>query len=101
MDPNSQREQSLFEAALDYTDLAERRAFLDGACGTDKALRERIEKLLDLSKSADAFFTGCSPALEEAAASANPVEIPSAARSVLEPDPHESSLIGPYKLLEK
>jgi hypothetical protein len=101
MNSNSQREQSLFEAALDYADLAERRAFLDGACGTDKALRERIEQLLGLSKSADAFFTGCAPALEEAAASANPVEIPSAARSALEPEPRESSRFGPYKLLEK
>jgi len=101
MDLNSQREQSLFEAALDFADAAARRAFLDQACGTDKALRERIEQLLGLSKSADAFFTGCAPALEEAAADANPVQIPSAARSVLEPEPLESGRIGPYKLLEK
>ena len=101
MDSNSKREQSLFEAALDYADLAERRAFVDQACGTDKALRERIEQLLALSKSADAFFKACAPALEEAAASANPVEIPSAAQSVLESECPENSRIGPYKLLEK
>ena len=101
MDPGSQREQSLFEAALDFADPAQRRAFLDRECGEDHALRERIEKLLALSQSADDFFTKCGPALEEAAANADPAQIPSAAQSALVPEPGQSSHIGPYKLLQK
>ena len=101
MDPGSQREQSLFEAALDFADPAQRRAFLDQACGEDKALRQRIEQLLALSNSADAFFTECAPALEQAAADVDPAQIPAAAQSALEPEPQQSSSIGPYKLLQK
>jgi hypothetical protein len=39
-------EESLFAAALDKATAAERRAFLDGACGGDAALRQRLEQLL-------------------------------------------------------
>src|SRR5262245_16097831 len=39
-------EESLFAAALDKHDPAERRAFLDEACGADPAQRQRIEQLL-------------------------------------------------------
>jgi serine/threonine protein kinase len=101
MDLGSQREQSLFEAALDFADPAQRHAFLDQACGEDKVLRQRIEQLLALSNSADAFFTECAPALEQAAADVDPAQIPAAAQSALEPGPQQSSRIGPYKLLQK
>jgi eukaryotic-like serine/threonine-protein kinase len=101
MDSNSQREQSLFEAALDLPDEAARRAFLDQACKGDAALRERIERLISLSKNADIFFTGCDPALKAAAADADAGQIPSASQSVLNMEARLSSRIGPYKLLEK
>ncbi len=39
-------EESLFAAALEKSSVAERRAFLDTACGNDLRLRERIERLL-------------------------------------------------------
>ena len=39
-------EESLFAAALEKPTPAERRAFLDEACGGDAALRERVERLL-------------------------------------------------------
>jgi tetratricopeptide (TPR) repeat protein/serine/threonine protein kinase len=39
-------EESLFAAALEKADAAERRAFLDAACDGDIALRERLEQLL-------------------------------------------------------
>src|SRR5262245_60387177 len=39
-------EESLFAAALEKPTAAERRAFLDEACGDDTALRERLERLL-------------------------------------------------------
>lgn len=39
-------EESLFAAALNRSDAAERRAFLDKACAGDAALRRRLEQLL-------------------------------------------------------
>src|SRR5262245_39859566 len=39
-------EESLFAAALGGATAAERRAFLDGACAGDSALRQRVERLL-------------------------------------------------------
>src|SRR5262245_3074670 len=39
-------EESLFAAALERSDPAERRAFLDGACAGDPGLRRRVERLL-------------------------------------------------------
>src|SRR5262245_47727051 len=40
------KEESLFAAALEKSSTAERRAFLEQACGGDVALRERVERLL-------------------------------------------------------
>ncbi|MGV3606580.1 MAG: protein kinase domain-containing protein [Planctomycetaceae bacterium] len=39
-------EREIFEGALEHTEPAKRKAFLDQACGSDLALRERIEALL-------------------------------------------------------
>ena len=39
-------DESIFAAALGKAPGAERRAFLDGACGGDEALRLRVERLL-------------------------------------------------------
>jgi hypothetical protein len=39
--------ESIFAAGLGKALGAERRAFLDGACGGDDALRRRIERLLE------------------------------------------------------
>jgi serine/threonine protein kinase len=47
-------EESIFAAALEKQDSAERQAFLDEACGNDAALRARVEKLL----AADAHARG-------------------------------------------
>jgi eukaryotic-like serine/threonine-protein kinase len=40
-------DESIFAAALGKAPGLERRAFLDGACGSDDALRRRIERLLE------------------------------------------------------
>ena len=40
-------DESIFAAALGKAPGAERRAFLDGACGGDDALRRRVERLLE------------------------------------------------------
>src|SRR5205085_1638808 len=39
-------EEALFAAALGRSDAAERRAFLDAACGGDRRLRDRVDRLL-------------------------------------------------------
>jgi hypothetical protein len=39
-------EETLFSLALGKPPGAERRALLEGACGGDEALRERVERLL-------------------------------------------------------
>ena len=50
-------EQSIFTAAVEEPS-AERAAFLDAACGTDRELRDRVEKLIGLDAHA-----GASPGL--------------------------------------
>ena len=92
------REKAVFVEALDIADPDQRRQILDQACGTDHALRERVEKLLALSQGAGDFFEACAPALAPAAADA--VEVLAAAESGLEPELPETRRIGPYKLLE-
>src|SRR5271157_6328737 len=95
------REKAVFCQALEITDPEQRRQFLDQACGADQALRAQVERLLALSKGAGDFFSDCRPALEAAAAEADPAQVLSAAESALEADPPESARIGPYKLLQK
>lgn len=49
-------ERSIFVEALDREDLAERTAYLDGACGEDVALRKRVESLLRSYSHAESFL---------------------------------------------
>jgi len=93
------REKAVFCEALEIDDPAQRRQFLDQACGADKALRERVEGLLDLSKSAGDFFNQCRPALQPAAEDADRVIL--ASESALDVELPETKWIGPYKLLQK
>src|SRR5208282_564314 len=93
------REKAVFVEALEIADPEQRRQFLDQACGTDKALREQVEKLLALSQSAGDFFKECAPALEAAPADAE--QVLSAVKSALEPEIPETKRIGAYKLLQK
>ncbi len=48
--------QNLFNAALERPEAAERARFLDEACGSDAALRERVEKLLRAQEEVGAFM---------------------------------------------
>jgi serine/threonine protein kinase/tetratricopeptide (TPR) repeat protein len=58
-------EESLFAAALERSDPAERRAFLDAACGGDCGLRRRVERLLAADEqTAGILSRGAAPALE-------------------------------------
>ncbi|MHC1768592.1 MAG: protein kinase [Verrucomicrobiia bacterium] len=49
-------EKSLFVAARELTDPAQRRAFLDAACAGDPAMRQRLEDLLQAEAEAGQFF---------------------------------------------
>jgi len=61
-------EQTIFTAAIER-EPADRSAFLDGACGADQELRERVEKLIRLHENAGSFLerptTGASPTLDQ------------------------------------
>src|SRR5262245_47844642 len=79
-------EREIFEAAQEQ--LPENRtAYLDGVCGTDAALRQRLEVLLHKHDQAGSF-------LENAAVAAlATIDLPSTERP--------GTLIGPYKLMEQ
>jgi Serine/threonine protein kinase len=53
---SSNSEREIFLAALDYTSPAERAAYLDAACGSDFALRARVESLLAAHAAAGRFL---------------------------------------------
>src|SRR5215468_5615572 len=93
------RERAIFCQALEISDPEQQRRFLEQACGTDKALREKVEKLLRLSEGAGDFFEKCAPALEVPEGDAD--RVLSAAESALDSELPESKRIGPYKLLQK
>lgn len=80
-------EQEIFAEALEQ-DADRRGAFLDGVCGANSALRQRVENLLEIHNQAGAFFE--KPAAEIVDfASALPITETTGA------------IIGPYKLLEQ
>jgi len=97
-----EREESLFEAARGLTDPAQRRAFLEEACGKDAALRKKIEELLAAGEQADEFFARCAPALVSVAISPGQMPAPVTNTSAMAGQEEKpSSRIGPYKLLQK
>lgn len=49
-------EREIFQAALDFADLTERQAWLHQACGTDLALRKRVDALLTAHEAASRFL---------------------------------------------
>jgi serine/threonine protein kinase len=80
-------EREMFEAALELP-LADRDAYLDGVCGTDAALRQRVEALLGKHDRESSF-------LEEPAVPAlTTLEEPAVCEQ-------PGALIGVYKLLEQ
>src|SRR4051794_17001788 len=64
--PPAGREREIFLAAAGQ-DLAERVVFLNGACGNDQALRNRIEELLREQEQLGGFLE--TPALDSSGAS--------------------------------
>src|SRR5262245_30352235 len=112
-------EPDIFMAALQLASAAERRAYLDEACGADQALRQRLEALLEVHARVGNFLespaSGLGDPLTETPASA-------AVGAVLGPDERlqpigaddmgtawlaeqvqgvgPGTCIGPYQLLE-
>ncbi len=80
-------ERDIFIAALQKTDAAERRGYLDAACGTDVALRQQVESLLQIHEEAGSFLE--SPAQTSLATTDSPVR------------EGPGTVIGPYKLLQQ
>ena len=97
-------EESIFEAALGKQTPAERSAYLEEACGGDRALRQQLEALLKIHDKVGNFLE--QPALEQVALSETQAE-PAAGPaddflSFLEPSSRPDSLgrIGHYEVLE-
>ncbi|HEV3004235.1 MAG TPA: serine/threonine-protein kinase, partial [Pirellulales bacterium] len=79
-------EREIFVAAFERADMAERRAFLESACGDDRALRQRVEALLSLAENAGGFLEPSAtvgPTMDQTSDAERP-----------------GGQIGPYKLLE-
>jgi hypothetical protein len=54
-------ERSIFAAALDITDLSERAAYLDSACGEESELRRHIEELIAAQEKLGSFLQAPAP----------------------------------------
>ena len=96
-------ERSIALAALDKAEATERAAYLDTACGTDAALRRRVEKLLEGHKPAGSLAgplagaTGTTAADAGAAGAGITIDHPPPRPLAEQP----GSLVGPYKLLQQ
>jgi serine/threonine protein kinase/tetratricopeptide (TPR) repeat protein len=81
-------ERDIFIEALQRPDRAERRVYLDEACGTDLALRRGVEALLQKHANAGSFLESPAQALADTVDEPAMTERP-------------GTVIGPYKLLEQ
>ena len=91
------REVAVFSAARRLP-AAERAAYLDGACGGDAALRQRVEELLNASEEAGEFLQDPAPGAQrpaETLSSQNTLQEPAA------PGEKAGDRIGRYKLLQQ
>jgi WD40 repeat protein/serine/threonine protein kinase len=81
-------ERSIFLAALDIADPAERAAYVAEACGGDAGLSGQVAELLEAHRQPGAFMGRPAPDLFTTAAAGVPAECPGA-------------VVGPFKLLEQ
>ena len=87
-------ERDIFIEALQQEDAGERQAYLAAACGTDRALRERVEGLLQVYERAGSFLE------KPPVGPDSPNESPPTGGETAFPAEGPASRIGPYKLLE-
>jgi serine/threonine protein kinase/WD40 repeat protein len=91
----SRSEKEIFFEALDKNTPQERAAFLDGACGKNRALRAKVEALLADHFQEDAFMK------QPAAAREEPVKTIKLDAAINPNDEAVGQTIGRYRLLEK
>src|SRR3974390_743337 len=92
MKPADEREEELFEAALERREGPEREAFLDQACAGDEGLRARLKALLQAHESTEEFL---GPKGGDLRGQAIPLPGPDLTVE------RTGTMIGRYKLLEK
>jgi eukaryotic-like serine/threonine-protein kinase len=97
METNLEREELIFDAALEIPDLASRRAYLDQVCADNAPLRARMERLLSTHERTDDFFGNCVTGMKLVVGDGE--EKPAATPDL--PDAQVGRLIGHYKLLQK
>jgi len=85
-------EREIYTGALEKQSLAERAAFLEGACLGDEALRQRLEALLREQAELGSFME--SPPAAAMASGASPT-------NAYSPSEAPGMSIGPYKLMEQ
>ena len=91
MNELNEREEGIFNEARNYSDSEKRSAYLEIACHGDRALQQRIERLLNASAQATNFFG--QPAADDLGESLTEVGLP------LTEGP--GSVIGRYKILQQ
>src|SRR5687767_14805154 len=96
--PSPEQVEAILAAAVEIGDEADRRAFVERACGGDKELRRRVEELIASHFSAGSFLDSpASPVRDLLAAGERTVE----ERNAYEPGAEgPGDTIGRYKLLE-
>ena len=94
METTRQRMETLFDAALELKDAAERAAFLERECAGDLPLRARLERLLSAHGQSKNFFDNCHSSLMTGKPD-NDVQTGSDVEEEL------GRLVGPYKILQK
>jgi serine/threonine protein kinase/tetratricopeptide (TPR) repeat protein len=88
MDQPPKDEERLFEVARHIDASGERAAYLDGACGDDRELRDRVEQLLASHEGAGGFLEP-------------PAVHPDAMADLIPDAEYPGCLVGRYKLLER
>ena len=105
MNDTSNREESVFLAALELTDLSERKLFLEQACADDPGLLAAVEELLATQTETELFFAEGMSSLKPLAddyASAGREQAPGDAIFARLADAEQPGLrIGRYRIREK
>ena len=96
METHFNREQEIFNSALERATIAERIAYVDGACGENLELRARVTALLSAHDLAGGFLPRDGPTDQQPAVLA---QILDSIRLPIAEKPGD--WIGPYKLREK
>ena len=98
MRPAADLIESILASAVDIESAAERRRFVDRACGGDAELRQRVEELVENHFHAGSFLERPAVGPAETAALDTPAsDSPTPPR---EPPAAPGDVVGPYKLLE-